>query len=112
MALPYRWVFGHDVRPASRSLGINGCEDCHSGDANFYYSAVDIDSPVPVLNTNKLENIDFMDLSRAGTWVFSMSFLFRPWLKIFIIACTFILFMVLLTYIVKVLRYITENIGK
>ena len=112
MALPYRWAFGHDVRPASQSLGINGCEDCHSGDSNFYYSDVDIDSPIPVLNVNKLENIDFMDLSRAGTWVFSMSFLFRPWLKIFIITCTFILFMVLLTYFVKVLRYITENIGK
>jgi hypothetical protein len=111
-AAPYYWAFGHDVRPATQSLGVNGCTDCHSGNSDFYYSNVNIDSPIGLSKVVSLENIDFLDLNRTGAWVFSMSFLFRPWLKIFIIFCTAILLTVLLIYVVKVVLFVTENLGK
>ena len=111
-AKPYHWAIGHDVRPATQSLGINGCQDCHSVSSQFYYGSVNADSPVLQAPAVNIENIDYMNVSRAGTWIFSSSFLFRPWLKIFMIALTFILIMVLLIYIVKALSVITEGAGK
>jgi hypothetical protein len=45
-AKPYMWAIGHDVRPAAQSLGVRGCEDCHSPDAPFFYGKVTVDSPV------------------------------------------------------------------
>lgn len=30
------WPLAHDVRPASQSLGIRGCGDCHADDAPFF----------------------------------------------------------------------------
>ena len=111
-ASPYYWAFGHDVRPASRSLGVDGCQDCHSGDSNFYYSAIHADSPVTRRHAENLENIDFMDLNRAGTYIFSMSFFFRPWLKVLIILCTLLMVIILFSYTMRAVRYITENLGK
>lgn len=35
---PYTWAFGHNVRPARQALGVNGCTDCHSKDAPFFYA--------------------------------------------------------------------------
>jgi hypothetical protein len=45
-AKPYMWPIAHDVRPAAQSLGVRGCEDCHSPDAPFFYGKVTVDSPV------------------------------------------------------------------
>jgi hypothetical protein len=39
-AEPYTWSLAHDVRPASQSLGINGCTDCHAAGAPIYDGAV------------------------------------------------------------------------
>lgn len=43
---PYLWPVAHNVRPAAQSLGIRGCEDCHSEDSPFLFGTVPIDSPV------------------------------------------------------------------
>jgi len=45
-AQPYRWPVGHDVRPASQSLGSGGCTDCHSDDSGFFYASVDAAGPI------------------------------------------------------------------
>ncbi len=45
-AAPYAWPIAHDVRPASQSLGIRGCEDCHAKDAPFFFGKVKVDSPL------------------------------------------------------------------
>lgn len=34
---PYRWALGHDVRPASQSLGVRGCTDCHADGAPLFF---------------------------------------------------------------------------
>ncbi len=36
-AQPYLWPVAHDVRPASQSLGVRGCADCHAADAPIYF---------------------------------------------------------------------------
>ena len=111
-AQPYSWPIAHDVRPAAQALGSGGCQDCHSLSAPFFYSRFSPDSPVGDQESAGLQNIDLMDVNRAGTWVFSSSFLFRPWLKIAVIVLTIVLVMVLLIYFVKALRFITESLGK
>ncbi len=39
-ARPYAWAMGHDVRPASQSLGVRGCTDCHGKNAPMYFARV------------------------------------------------------------------------
>src|SRR5207237_1612869 len=39
-AQPYEWPLAHDVRPASQSLGIRGCTDCHSSQGAIYFGEV------------------------------------------------------------------------
>jgi len=62
-AAPYSWPLGHDVRPASQSLGAGGCTDCHSNKAGFFYAAVDAAGPlstgVPAVSAMyELETLD------------------------------------------------------
>ena len=45
-ARPYLWPIAHDVRPAAQSLGVRGCEDCHSTDSPFFFGKVLVDSTV------------------------------------------------------------------
>ncbi len=47
-AQPYAWTFGHDVRPAAQSLGMNGCTDCHSEDAPFFFAKVVAESTAQI----------------------------------------------------------------
>lgn len=45
-AQPCAWPFGHDVRPASQSLGAGGCTDCHAPDSAVFLAEVKPDGPV------------------------------------------------------------------
>jgi len=36
----YRWPLAHDVRPAAQSLGVRGCEDCHSVRGSVFFGAI------------------------------------------------------------------------
>jgi hypothetical protein len=108
---PYIWPIAHDVRPAAQSLGANECQDCHSISSGFYYSTIDVTAPIYPEENKPRQNIDFMDINRAGAWVFSMSFLFRPWLKILIIICLFLQLMILFIYITKAVRALIETMG-
>jgi len=44
-ARPYAWPLAHDVRPAARSLGASGCEDCHAAGAPFHFGRVTARTP-------------------------------------------------------------------
>lgn len=39
-AQPYLWPLAHDVRPASQSLGVRGCTDCHADGAPIYFGSL------------------------------------------------------------------------
>ncbi len=110
-AAPYAWPIGHDVRPASQSLGIRSCNDCHSTDSPLYYGRINIDSPLNQQAGLVKQMIEFQDINRVSTWIFSFSFLFRPWLKLIIIISVLIIASVLLLYSFKGLSIITSAVG-
>ena len=37
------WTISHGVEPSSQALGVNGCADCHSKDAHFFFGEVTVD---------------------------------------------------------------------
>tara|TARA_B100001123_G_C15332544_1_gene1031719 strand:- start:610 stop:2475 length:1866 start_codon:yes stop_codon:yes gene_type:complete len=75
---PYTWPIGHNVRPATMSLGSGGCTDCHSADSPFYTGIITVDSP---LKTDDAMMVDFHSQNLFAAQVFSNAFIFRPWLK-------------------------------
>ncbi len=94
-AQPYSWPIAHDVRPGQQSLGVRGCNDCHATDAPFYFGKVEAASAAP---TSFMRMTDFQDTASVFPWAFSMSFLFRPWLKLIIIIASVVLTATLLLY--------------
>jgi hypothetical protein len=107
-AKPYYWSLGHDVRPAVQSLGSGGCDDCHATNSNFYYSKIYIDSPLDPFAKQTQNMISFQDANTIGTWIFSLSFLFRPWLKLLIIIPCIFIFSIMFYYLVKGLVKISK----
>jgi len=106
-AEPYLWPIGHDVRPAAQSLGVRYCTDCHATDAPFFFGDVTIDSPIAAARGVK-KMIEFQDLGRFFTWVFAFSFVFRPWMKIIVLASCAVLAVVLLLYALKALSCVVK----
>jgi len=47
-AEPYAWALGHNVRPASQSLGARACTDCHAEDAPFYFGTIEPKGPLKI----------------------------------------------------------------
>jgi uncharacterized membrane protein len=81
-AQPYLWPLAHDVRPASQSLGVKGCQDCHSPEAPFFLGNVAVDSPLssdraaPWKMARFEKTLDIGNETRlARLWVY------RPWVK-------------------------------
>ncbi len=114
VAAPYLWPIAHDVRPAAQSLGIRGCNDCHSTNSPFYFGKVSIQTPLQMDRVEKQSMTDYLDQNAMAAWVFSFSFLFRPWLKYLILFSSLIIFAVLILYgfrgLAKVISVIsTEN---
>lgn len=98
VAQPYSWAFAHDVRPAAQSLGVRGCSDCHATDASFYFSEIDVDSPLASEPNSIKRMVDFQGLNAFYARAFAMSFFFRPWLKAIICVSCVILTAVLMLY--------------
>ncbi len=100
-AQPYTWAFAHDVRPASQSLGIHGCNDCHNNSAPFYFSKVAVLSPLKFQNEKFRRMTSFEKTGVLFPRLFAMTFIFRPWLKLIIFICSIIIASVLILYAFK-----------
>jgi len=81
-AQPYLWPLAHDVRPASESLGVKSCQDCHSSGSPFLFGNVAVDSPLASERTARWKmrqfekNLDMAyNIRLAGLWPL------RSWLK-------------------------------
>ena len=85
-AEPYLWPYAHDVRSKSRSLGVRGCSDCHDTDAPLFFGKVAVASPFVTENDTLVRMTKYQEGNAVSAWVFAMSFFFRPWLKVLIIA--------------------------
>jgi len=101
VAEPYSWAFAHDVRPATQSLGIRSCGDCHAIDSPFYFAQIGIDTPVASQNGTAKRMVDFQDISSFYARLFGLSFVFRPALKIIVLAASAVLIMILLIYLLR-----------
>jgi len=112
-AAPYMWPIAHDVRPAGQSLGVRGCNDCHSTNSPFYFGKVSIQTPLEMVHVEKQSMTEYLDQNQAAAWVFSFSFLFRPWLKYLILFSSIIIFAVLILYgfrgLAKVISFISTE---
>jgi len=87
-AAPVMWPIGHDVRPASQSLGSGGCTDCHAADSPISFGTVTADGPAkfdgpdgigpPVVRT--MYEFQGRDPQVLRSW--ALSYQFRPMFKV------------------------------
>ena len=105
----YSWAIGHNVRPASQSLGVNGCDDCHSFSSDFFFGNVLVESSVKSDSANYNSMTYYSDLNTVYQKLFSLTFLFRPWMKIMIIIFALIIIFVFVIYVSKGIFFITER---
>lgn len=82
VAEPYAWPIAHNVRPAAQSLGVTGCLECHSDQANFFQAEVRPvgllpDQETAVVKAHDMQNADMVRLS---TW--NQMFVWRSTFKV------------------------------
>jgi hypothetical protein len=109
-AQPYLWPLAHDVRPASQSLGVRGCQDCHSPEAPFFLGNVAVDSPLaseraaPWKMHRFEKNLDIAYNTRlAQLWVF------RSWLKAGEMLAAGLLLLLLSAYTLRALERVSAG---
>ena len=118
-AEPYSWPIGHDVRPATQSLGANGrCTDCHDTSAPFLFGQVPVDSPLVTKKQSVQQAKSMVDFQsddqgyRGYHETFSRSFVFRPWMKGVVIGACGIVGLVILAFLIKGIGWIAMATGK
>lgn len=97
-AAPYAWPLAHDVRPASQSLGIRGCADCHSTDAPIYFATVTPPGPADPAKAAVKAMHEMRGEGKTIPWLFAVSFIFRPMLKIISFGAVAVVLAVLALY--------------
>jgi hypothetical protein len=105
-AQPYRWALAHDVRPATQSLGVRGCSDCHSPGAPFLFAEVTAPVPFDFTAGTTVQMTALQDASGLQARVFAFSFLFRPLVKYLLLLCCGVMLMVLTMYALRGLQAI------
>lgn len=104
----YVWPIAHNVRPATQSLGVRSCKDCHSTEQAFMFGNVEVDSPVISQKDHVKKMADFQDIDKTYAWAFAFSFVFRPMLKIVTLGSCAAIAAVLLLYALKVLTCVVK----
>jgi hypothetical protein len=110
-AQPYAWPIAHDVRPKAQSLGIRGCSDCHAAGSPFFFGSVAIASPYFSRGDTVTGMTQYQDQSAVFPWLFSMSFLFRPGLKLVIIVSFAVIALVVLIYVVRGFAHFIQTLS-
>lgn len=110
-ARPYAWPIAHDVRPAAQSLGVRGCDDCHAAGAPFHFGAVTVASPFVPQQVEVTQMTEYQDQSSLFPWLFSMSFLFRPALKMVVIVSFVIIASVVLIHALRGLSHFIRTLA-
>lgn len=103
----YSWPIAHTVRPASQALGVNGCEDCHSVNSPFFNSEIVIVSSLESFSNDKLAMSDFENRSQFYQSLFSLTFFFRPWLKVLIILSALVVLLIIAGYVFRAFKEIS-----
>lgn len=119
-AVPYAWPIAHNVRPATQSLGMDGeCADCHDNTSPFFFASVPLDTPVAqktqdgwIQTLEARPMVAFQEGIRP-TYIrwFNWSFVFRPMMKITVLACCGLIAAVLVLYGLKALRCVAAAVS-
>ena len=105
----YSWPTAHTVRPASKALGANGCGvDCHSVSSPFFNGKVAVVSSLASQSGDVLSMSDFENRSQFYQSAFSLTFFFRPWLKVLIILSALVILIVIAGYTFRGFRSISK----
>lgn len=92
---PCMWPLAHNVRPASQSLGIRACTDCHAADTPvFFGSATTAGQKARGAAPTPMARYHGYDATLARLW--ALSFQFRPAFKWFGFACAVLIALVLM----------------
>ncbi len=108
-ARPYSWALAHDVRPAERSLGIRGCDDCHALGAPFSFGTVLAPVPFEFADGAAIRMTSLQGMNAVYPRVFALSFLFRPLVKYTIFVCCMIMLLVILFYALRSLEVVLHT---
>ena len=112
-AKPYAWAMGHDVRGAQQSMGVRKCKDCHTNDSKFFFSKIELDTPVVSSGGAQfVEAIQLQGIDELYMKAFNASFVFRPMLKIVAIACCGLIGLVILGYMLKAVIVVSDTCSK
>jgi hypothetical protein len=95
---PYRWSLAHNVRPASQSLGIGDCTDCHAEDGAVFFGQVIGADGKPVSMTA------FRGDDEAEARIWALGFTVRPVFKVFGLVCAALIALVLVRYVLQGFR--------
>lgn len=110
-AQPYKWPFAHAVRPASQSLGANGCDDCHGLNEPFQFGKIEIPTALDLQKPVTRSMLSFQNEDLLYPRLFALSFLVRPWLKLFLSACVMVLVVILTLFVLKAADRLVKTIG-
>lgn len=106
-ASAYAWPIAHDVRPASQSLGVRGCADCHSSQGAIFFAQVASLGPIDPKASVVKTNYELRDESGFIWRLFHFTFNFRTMLKVFVFGCAAVVAGVLLLYSLRALGWVT-----
>jgi len=95
-AEPVVWPLAHQVRPAQQSLGINGCQDCHSIGSDFFFNRVQGTGPLQTKQVASRTGNSFMGLDKPYQKLFGLSFTVRSLFKIVLFIAGLIITILLL----------------
>lgn len=98
-ARAYLWPLAHDVRPATQSLGVRGCTDCHAAGAPFYDGllAARDDPEAAKRLLDNMRQLRGDDRWLAQAW--NLGFALRPAFKWFAFACAGLITLLLLHFV-------------
>ncbi len=107
--IPYRWSIAHNVRPASQSLGIRDCTDCHADDGPIFFGSF-----MPTEHATLAETPSFTMVSLRGddatfTKVWNLGFVCRPAFKWFGFICAGIIALIILHYALAGIGAVTRR---
>ncbi|GAG22981.1 unnamed protein product, partial [marine sediment metagenome] len=92
---PYHWPVAHNVRPASQSLGVGECTDCHADGAPVYFGSIHAWDSAWNGGRPRLM-CEFRGERPALPRTWALGFTVRPTFKVFGIACAALVALVLI----------------
>jgi hypothetical protein len=111
-AKPAAWPIGHNVRPATQSLGMGGCTDCHGFDAPVAFGEVEVPSPAEIGQGVTMAMYEFQGRDSLELKAWAMSYLFRPMFKVVGFTTAGVIAAILLLYVLLGLAALVRWAGK